>query len=176
MIATMLAFRELMIALILTFYLGFVGYMLVPAVGPRAILDIRYENPMYLIGVNFYKPFSAMWNDLQSFQRDCFPSLHTAISSVVLFFCYKFDDLFPVRRLLFWIMLPFAQGSSSPMRSDPGAYLHRNPPGLPRKPTWPRHLLPIPRAGLRTRPTCRILLRTLRQTRPRHTSSRSLRP
>ena len=99
-------FREVMLGLLLAFYLGFVGYMLVPAIGPRAILDMRYENPMYLSGLRFYYPFSAMWNDLQSFQRDCFPSLHNGISALILFFSYKYADLFRVRRLLFWIMLP----------------------------------------------------------------------
>lgn len=100
-------FREVMLGLLFAFYIGFAGYIVVPAVGPRAILDIRYEDPMYLSGIAFYRSFSAMWNDLQSFQRDCFPSLHIGISSVILFFSYKFHDLFRIKRILFWCLLPF---------------------------------------------------------------------
>lgn len=103
-------FRLLMLAVILCTYCGFLGYMLVPAVGPRAILDMRYIDPMYLNGVFLYRPFSGMWNNLQSFQRDCFPSLHTAMSSVVLICAFKFQRIVRGNRTMFWIFLPFVVG------------------------------------------------------------------
>ncbi len=74
-------FRELMLGLVATCYAGFLGYVLVPAVGP--IHWLAYTDPPVLHGL-VYDASENLMNDFRSINRDCFPSLHTAVSSIVL--------------------------------------------------------------------------------------------
>ena len=76
-------FHELMRVVIACFYAGFLGYVLVPAVGPIHWLREAYTDPVVLHG-HVYDTAEALMNDLRSINRDCFPSLHTAISTVTL--------------------------------------------------------------------------------------------
>jgi membrane-associated phospholipid phosphatase len=86
-----LAFREAGVAMSLAFYLGLVGYMLVPAVGPRFAFPERFSVP--LEGWIITQPASAMWRSLQQVDRDCFPSLHTAMSTIALVYLWRFRFL-----------------------------------------------------------------------------------
>jgi len=97
-------FRDLCIAMVISFYVGFIGYMLVPAVGPRYELVGDFHHT--LEGVFFYDTTKDTWSNLEHVHRDCFPSLHTAQSTISLYFAWKFKDLFPIKRLMFWIYLP----------------------------------------------------------------------
>lgn len=97
-------FRQLMMALIISYYLGFIGYMTIPAIGPRFI--IADEFTVKLEGIFLYSTSADVWNSLESINRDCFPSLHTAQAAIALFFAFKFRDIFRVDRILFWIYLP----------------------------------------------------------------------
>jgi len=99
-------FRVLMLAQVCTIYCAFLGYMLVPVLGPRIHLGHLYTNPPLLEGVFLYARQSALHDALQSVKTDCFPSLHTANSTVTLVFAFRYADLFPRKRIAFWIVLP----------------------------------------------------------------------
>jgi membrane-associated phospholipid phosphatase len=86
-------FKELQLGMLIAFYVGFLGYIAVPAVGPQLILREQYSVP--LEGWLFYQRIKQVVLSLQSFPRDCFPSMHTAISSVTLFYYLRHRRLTP---------------------------------------------------------------------------------
>jgi len=90
-------FKEFQLALLIAFYVGFLGYIAVPAVGPQLILKDQYTTP--LTGAIFYYRIKHVVLNLQSFPRDCFPSMHTAASSVTLFFAWRARRRLPWPRL-----------------------------------------------------------------------------
>ncbi len=96
-------FRNVMMSVILGFYLGYVGYLLVPTVGPR-----YHMADLFTVSVEGTTMLSSkvyeMLNALESTRRDCFPSLHTAITVIVTVYAFRY------RRWLFWLMLPFCLG------------------------------------------------------------------
>jgi membrane-associated phospholipid phosphatase len=89
--------HEMIFAMTLTLALGYLGYGLVPAVGP--VFSETFSVPLDLY---YLKDIKAAWMDHTRIERDCFPSLHTAITLVSLFLCWK--NL----RAGFWIFLPIA--------------------------------------------------------------------
>jgi len=89
-------FRKAVVIFLLTFYLSYLGYLLVPAVGPRFTLHYTKS----LNGV-FLTPYLKLFiNTLEPTSRDCFPSGHTAISVVALLIAFRY------RRRVFWWLLP----------------------------------------------------------------------
>jgi membrane-associated phospholipid phosphatase len=80
-----LAFREIALALTLCFYLGLVGYVTVPAIGPRYAIGYDVE----LRGYWLTTACAKAWNAIESVQTDCFPSLHTAVSSISLAYLWR---------------------------------------------------------------------------------------
>lgn len=95
-------FSEFALALVLAYCLGLVGFMAVPAVGPRYTL--RFEVP--LAGYVFTEPARQAWNSLEAFDRDCFPSLHTALSTLALIYFWRLRRRWPRARTLFFVTLP----------------------------------------------------------------------
>jgi membrane-associated phospholipid phosphatase len=94
-------FREVRQALNLCFYLGLVGYMALPAIGPR--YTIAYDVP--LTGYWLTRTAEHAWRTIESVQTDCFPSLHTAVSVICLVYFYRLRDL-PGGRVLLWVCAP----------------------------------------------------------------------
>ncbi len=84
--------------IILCFYLSFIGYIFVPALGPRFALAPLQNGP--LEGSFITDSIQKILNSLEGIKRDAFPSAHTAVSLVVLFLSFRF------RRRLFFIYLP----------------------------------------------------------------------
>jgi membrane-associated phospholipid phosphatase len=91
-------FKEFQLGMVVAFYVGFLGYIAVPAVGPQLILRDQYTVP--LKGWLFYYRIKQVVLRLQDFPRDCFPSMHTAISSVTLYFTWRHRRTLPWRRLI----------------------------------------------------------------------------
>jgi membrane-associated phospholipid phosphatase len=87
--------RHLLLAVIMGNYLGYLGYLLVPAVGP--MYTLAYEVP--LRGGWFYQIKESM-DQLARVPRDCFPSLHTANTFVVLLMVRRYA------RPLAWLYFP----------------------------------------------------------------------
>ncbi|MBI5480505.1 MAG: phosphatase PAP2 family protein [Deltaproteobacteria bacterium] len=81
-------FREVGVALSLGFYLGLVGYALVPAIGPRYAFPQEFAVPLQ--GYWLTDRAAVAWSALQKVQRDCFPSLHTAITAIALVYLVRF--------------------------------------------------------------------------------------
>ncbi len=98
-------FRELMLVLITTFYLGFLGYILVPAVGPIHWLRDAYTAPPVLQGY-VYDAAEALMNEFRSINRDCFPSLHTAVGTITLVYAWRTRHLTRPGPLLAAVYLP----------------------------------------------------------------------
>ncbi|MEO5875050.1 MAG: phosphatase PAP2 family protein [Streptosporangiaceae bacterium] len=96
------AFRDLSLAITLTAVIGYLGYVSVPAIGP------------YLFQSEIYPDRLPQWssdpglldtiNNLKGTARDCFPSLHTAMTTVLMALMWR------AARRLFWGYLPVALG------------------------------------------------------------------
>jgi membrane-associated phospholipid phosphatase len=96
-------FRDLMVAGILTSLVGYLGYLAVPAVGPYVYQADLFPTRLPGGGPDTHLFIKAI-DDLKGVARDCFPSLHTAHTTVVLVFARRF------RRWAFWVYLPVALG------------------------------------------------------------------
>ncbi len=96
-------FRELMVSGVLTTVIGYCGYLLVPAVGPYVYQSALFPTRLPGGGPETHL-FIAAIDDLKGVARDCFPSLHTAHTTVVLAFAARF------RRWAFLGYLPVAIG------------------------------------------------------------------
>ncbi len=95
-------FREYMVSLCVVTLLGYGGYLLVPAVGPYVYQAELF--PARLPGGEYTHFFIAQLDSLKGVARDCFPSMHTAHTTVVLAFAWRYT------RRLFWAYLPVALG------------------------------------------------------------------
>jgi len=91
-------FNRTLFLVLFCFYLSYLGYILMPAIGPRFTID-HLQNAE-LRGLFIAEPIRSVLNKLEGIKRDAFPSGHTAIPLVVLYLAYKF------KRGLFWILLP----------------------------------------------------------------------
>ncbi len=92
-------FREMMAGVLVMTFIGLVGYLLVPAVGPMYTLRDQYTVPLRAASGLFNRQIEFM--DYARIQRDVFPSLHVGISFVVWLYAYRNS------RRLFWILSPF---------------------------------------------------------------------
>lgn len=84
---------------VLGFYTSYLGYIAVPALGPRFILADQHARP--LVGLFFFEIIYSALDRAQGIMRDCFPSGHTEVTLLTLYYAYKFH------RRTFWIILPF---------------------------------------------------------------------
>jgi len=82
------------------FFLTYVGYYLVPAVGPRSFYV--YDAPLPLTGVPLWINHTIDY--LENIKLDAFPSGHTAIAALCLAL------LFRQSRMLGWLMTPLVAG------------------------------------------------------------------
>ncbi len=95
-------FRYTMVGLILTFYLGYFGYILFPAASPDLVLAPMFTKTLQNLPI--LDKLRNSFTVLPSSVRDAFPSLHTAVTLVALFFSWKY------LRWYFWFILPFTIG------------------------------------------------------------------
>lgn len=97
------AFRELMVGEAGALFIGYLGYLFLPAIGPHAHLPPgTFTVP--LEGDFIGSVIHAINASAGHFPRDAFPSLHTANAVTVLLVLARHD-----RRLL-WLYGPFAVG------------------------------------------------------------------
>lgn len=92
------AFSKTVFMILLCFYLSYVGYLLVPALGPRYAMDHLQETA--LEGFLVAEPIQRALNLMEGVKRDAFPSGHTAIAMTVLFLAYR------LARPLFRVFVP----------------------------------------------------------------------
>lgn len=96
------AFRYTLFSVIFCFYLGYILYILFPAVPPRIILK-----PFFYIDFQGALITDAALKTVSIFHADsrcAFPSLHSAVTLLSLMFAWKYS------KVAFWAMLPFCVG------------------------------------------------------------------
>ena len=85
------AFRETLVSVILTFYIGYVGYVIFPAVGPKFTMSHLFETS--LSGSYITDRLSFLMNyEISEYTRDCFPSLHNG-GLLILLFAFKHEKV-----------------------------------------------------------------------------------
>jgi membrane-associated phospholipid phosphatase len=86
------------------FYLSYLGYIAVPAIGPRFLPAIVQAQTKPLTGVWLFHPLRAALDRAEGITRDCFPSGHTELTLLVLYWARRFH------RKTFWCLFPIATG------------------------------------------------------------------
>ncbi len=97
-------FRDFLVSLTVATMLGYCGYLIVPAVGPYLYQANLFPARLPGGGLRLTEQMIASVDALKGVARDCFPSLHTTHTTVVLVFARRF------RRGLFYAYLPMALG------------------------------------------------------------------
>ncbi len=97
------AFDEAIFGVILCFYLSYIGYLLVPAVGPR--FTLAHLQTRGLEAGPLVRAIQNTLNALENTKTDAFPSGHTAIALMTLYYAWKTKE-----RLLAWVLLPAVTG------------------------------------------------------------------
>jgi membrane-associated phospholipid phosphatase len=92
-------FDSAVFTIVLCFYLSYIGYLLVPAVGPRFTLN--QVQTMDLQAGPFTLWIQQTLDGLEKNKTDAFPSGHTAVALVSLFYAMKYRE-----RVLFWVLVP----------------------------------------------------------------------
>ena len=75
--------------------IGYASYTFIPARGPMFTQNFSIPLDLY-----YMKEFKELYMDQPRIDRDCFPSLHTAVAMISLFSAWKYI------RPMFWIILP----------------------------------------------------------------------
>ena len=92
------AFDLCVVALLLSHYFAFTGYMAVPALGPRFALASMYRTD--LTGLLATEPIRHFLDALEGIKRDAFPSGHVSAAVLSLHYMFRFT------RRLAWCALP----------------------------------------------------------------------
>jgi len=90
-------FEFFLFMVLLGFYTSYLGYIAVPAIGPRFFLSPGAARSLGGPGVTAIRSFL---DRMEGTTRDCFPSGHTELTLLVLYCAYRFH------RKTFFILLP----------------------------------------------------------------------
>jgi membrane-associated phospholipid phosphatase len=93
-----IAFDRSIFFVMLCFYLSYIGYLLMPALGPRFTLNHLHDSE--LKGFLIAQPIQEFLNRLEGIKRDAFPSGHTAVALTVLYLTSRYE------KRLFRLFLP----------------------------------------------------------------------
>lgn len=91
-------FQRSLFLIVYCFFLSYLGYILVPALGPRYVM--AHLQGAELSGMFLAVPIQELLNGLEGIKRDAFPSGHTAVTLLVLWLSYRYD------KKLFLFFLP----------------------------------------------------------------------
>jgi membrane-associated phospholipid phosphatase len=89
---------------VLGFYVSYLGYIAVPAIGPRFLPSILEAQTIPLTGIWLFETVRGMLDRAEGITRDCFPSGHTELTLLVLYYARTFH------RKVFWFLLPLGTG------------------------------------------------------------------
>jgi membrane-associated phospholipid phosphatase len=84
--------------LLLGYYLSYAGYIAMPTIGPRYTMHALYSAPLH--GGSIAESLITTLNALEGNKWNCFPSGHTQMTVISLWFAFAY------KRPLFWIYLP----------------------------------------------------------------------
>ena len=82
------AFDLCVVALLLSHYFAFTGYMAIPALGPRFALASTYRT--VLTGLLVAEPIRHLLDALEGIMRDAFPSGHVAAALLSVHYMFRF--------------------------------------------------------------------------------------
>jgi len=97
------AFDEAIFGIILCFYLSYLGYLLVPAVGPR--FTLAHLQTRDLAASHLVVAIQETLNTLENTKTDAFPSGHTAVALMTLYYAWKSRE-----RVLGALLIPAVSG------------------------------------------------------------------
>jgi membrane-associated phospholipid phosphatase len=97
-------FRTVTLGVIVCFYLGYVLYVLFPAAPPRLVLVYEFKRSLAGHPSLFSNLSARAFELLPADSRAAFPSLHAAVSLVVMIYSWRH------LRAWFWVVLPFVLG------------------------------------------------------------------
>jgi membrane-associated phospholipid phosphatase len=97
------AFHEAIFGIILCFYLSYLGYLLFPAVGPR--FTLAHLQTRDLAAGPLVTAIQETLNALENTKTDAFPSGHTAVALMTLFYAWRFKE-----RVLTALLIPAVAG------------------------------------------------------------------
>lgn len=83
------AFERGLASVLLCFYLSYIGYLLVPALGPRYTMEHLHSS--FIADGLISGPIRDLLNYLEGIKRDAFPSGHTGISLLVLLLSWRYS-------------------------------------------------------------------------------------
>jgi membrane-associated phospholipid phosphatase len=92
-------FHFFVFVVVLGFYLSYVGYIAVPAIGPRFTLANQQTKP--LVGLLLFDFIRTTLDRAEGITRDCFPSGHTELTLLVLHYSFRLH-----RRVFLWMVVP----------------------------------------------------------------------
>lgn len=98
--------REVIMALSLTFLIGFLGYVFLPCSPPRFFLEAEYTQPTQLYGLYIFNALQGNWDRLSVIPHGAFPSLHVGISAIALIYAFRFRKASRFDRVVYWIFVP----------------------------------------------------------------------
>lgn len=94
--------RRYIFTLTICYFVSYIGYFLLPALGPRVALASRQTIVLETTALS--RAISTAINEVERTKLDVFPSGHTMIAAVVLLVAFR------RARKLFWILLPVGIG------------------------------------------------------------------
>jgi membrane-associated phospholipid phosphatase len=97
-------FRAVTLGVIACFFLGYLLYVVFPAAPPRLVLVAQFTKNLRGYPVGFSSLSAEAFSLLPTDSRAAFPSLHTAVSTLALFYAWLYA------RRLFFLLLPFVIG------------------------------------------------------------------
>jgi len=98
-------FRTTTLGVIACFFIGYLLYVVFPAAPPRLVLAAQFTKNLRGYPVGFSSLSAEAFSLLPTDSRAAFPSLHTAVSTLALFYAWRF-----AARRWFFVLLPFVVG------------------------------------------------------------------
>ena len=97
-------FRAVTLGVIACFFLGYLLYVIFPAAPPRLVLVAQFTKNLRGYPVGFSSLSAEAFSLLPTDSRAAFPSLHTAVTTLALFYAWRYA------RGLFFLLVPFVIG------------------------------------------------------------------
>ncbi len=101
-------FQELVTAITVAFYTGFLGYLFFPAGPPRFYEPILplFDPPILKSALGFFETSQATWDAANQVKVSAsFPSMHCGLSMLTLIYAWRFRDMVKRRALLLGVFV-----------------------------------------------------------------------
>ncbi len=99
-------FRRMSLALTFSFLIGFAGYVIFPASPPRYFITELFTSPHRLYGLFLFDKLQGNWDSLSVVSCGAFPSLHVGLSSLALYYAWRYRKLSKIHNVIWWLYIP----------------------------------------------------------------------